>query len=172
MVEALLGATMIMAMRICDVTVGTFRIILVNQGKKYLAAAAGFIEVLIWIFAMRFIVGHMDVTINLIGYSLGFALGNILGITVEEKIALGFVQLNVISKYYTDKIVDTLRLSNFGVTIIPGEGGTGGVAIIFLIIRRKDFKKVMSIIESIDNEAFITVHHSRPYRGFIHGSRK
>ncbi len=172
MLTAIFGALAIMLMRICDVTVGTFRIILVNQGKKYLAAAAGFVEVLIWIFAMRFIVQHMDQTINLFGYATGFAIGNILGIAFEEKVALGFVQLNIISKHATDKIADTLRLSNFGVTIIPGEGGAGGVAILLIIIRRKDFKKVMSIIESIDNEAFITVHHSRPYRGFIHGSRK
>jgi len=172
MLFAVLSALGIMLMRICDVSIGTFRIILVNQGKKYLAAVAGFIEVMIWIFAMRFIVSNMDQTINLIGYSLGFALGNILGITLEEKIALGFVQLNVISKFATDKIADTLRLSNFGATIIPGEGGTGGVSIILIIIRRRDFKKVMSIVESIDNEAFVTVHHSRPYRGFIHGSRK
>lgn len=172
MVEALLGAFIIMCMRICDVTVGTFRIILVNQGKKYFAALTGFVEVLIWIFAMRHIVQHMDQTINLFGYAIGFAIGNILGISVEEKIALGFVQLNIISKFATDKIADTLRLSNFGVTLIPGEGGSGGVAILLIIIRRRDFKKVMGIIESIDNEAFITVHHSRPYRGFIHGSRK
>ncbi|MFH0733310.1 MAG: DUF5698 domain-containing protein [bacterium] len=172
MLVAFLGAFAIMCMRICDVTVGTFRIILVNQGKKYLAALAGFIEVLIWIFAMRYIVQHMDQTINLFGYAIGFSIGNILGIALEEKVALGFVQLNIISKFATDKIADTLRLSNFGVTIIPGEGGRGGVAILLIIIRRKDFKKVMSIIESIDNEAFVTVHHSRPYRGFIHGSRK
>ena len=172
MLAALFGAFAIMCMRICDVTVGTFRIILVNQGKKYFAAAAGFIEVLIWIFAMRYIVQHMDQTINLFGYAVGFSIGNILGISLEEKVALGFVQLNIISKFATDKIADTLRLSQFGVTIIPGEGGRGGVAILLIIIRRKDFKKVMSIIESIDNEAFVTVHHSRPYRGFIHGARK
>jgi uncharacterized membrane-anchored protein YitT (DUF2179 family) len=41
-----------------------------------------------------------------------------------------------------------------------------------LIVPRKNQKKVIALIESIDSEAFITVQHSLPYRGFIHGARK
>ena len=51
---------LIMCMRICDVSIDTFRMILVVQGKKYLAGTAGFFEVLIWIFAIRFIMQHLD----------------------------------------------------------------------------------------------------------------
>ncbi len=170
--DLLLGALLIMGMRVADVTLGTFRTILVVQGKKYYAGIIGFCEVLIWIFAMRFVVEHLDNTYNLIGYAAGFALGNILGISLEEKVALGYVQVNVISRHFTDRIADTLRKSKYAVTILPAEGGTGGVAILVIIIRRKDQKGVMKIIDSIDNKAFVTVQHSRPYRGFIHGGRK
>lgn len=170
--EVLIGALLIMLMRMTDVSIGTFRTILVVQGKKYFAGIAGFFEVLIWIFAMRYIVEHMDVLLNLFGYAAGFGIGNIIGITLEEKIALGYVQVNIISRYYTDKIADSLRLSKYAVTILPAEGGSGGVSVLVIIIRRKALKAVRGIIESIDDKAFITVQHSRPYRGFIHGSRK
>lgn len=113
-----------------DVTIGTFRMILVVQSKKYLAGIAGFVEVLIWIFAMRYIVQHMDNDINLFGYALGFGIGNVLGITLEEKVALGYVQLNIISRHFTDQIADMLRKSKYGVTILPAEGGSGGVSIL------------------------------------------
>ena len=172
MFETLLGSLLIMLMRICDVSIGTMRTIFVVQGRKYYAGLAGMIEVLIWVFAIRFIFQHLDFIPNLFGYAIGFGLGNILGITIEQKIGLGYVQLNVISKFLTDKITDTLRLNKYGVTILPGEGGTGGVAIIVLITSRKNQKKVIHLIESIDNQAFITVQHSLPYRGFVHGSRK
>lgn len=172
MFDLFYGAVLIMIMRICDVTIGTFRTLLVVQGKKYAAAGAGFFEVLIWIFAMRYIVQHMDNTINLIGYAAGFATGNVLGITLEQYFAFGYVQINIISRHYTDKIADMLRKLKHGVTILPGEGSSGGVSILIIIIRRKDFKEVMKKIEEIDPKAFITVQHSRPYRGFIHGSRK
>ena len=172
MFETLLGSLLIMLMRICDVSIGTMRTIFVVQGRKYYAGLAGMIEVLIWVFAIRFIFQHLDFIPNLFGYAIGFGLGNILGITIEQKIGLGYVQLNVISKFLTDKITDTLRLNKYGVTILPGEGGTGGVAIIVLITSRKNQKKVIHLIESIDNQAFITVQHSLPYRGFMHGARK
>jgi len=170
--EIFLGAVLIMLMRIADVTIGTFRTLLVVQAKKYLAALAGFIEVLIWIFAMRYIVQHMDNTINLIAYATGFGLGNLLGISLEEKIAIGFVQVNIMSLYATDKIADELRIAKFGVTILPAEGASGGLAILVAIIRRRDLKELMDIVEKIDKKSFITTQFARPYRGFIHGSRK
>lgn len=172
MTDMILGAFLIMLMRITDVTIGTFRTLLVVQSKKYFAALAGFFEVLIWIFAMRYIVQHMDNTINLIAYSMGFGLGNLLGITLEEKIALGFVQVNIMSLYATDKIADALRSAKFGVTILPAEGASGGLAVLVAIIRRRDLKSLLKIVEKIDNKSFITTQFARPYRGFIHGSRK
>jgi uncharacterized protein YebE (UPF0316 family) len=159
-------------MRICDVTIGTFRTILVVQGKKYYAGIAGFFEVLIWAFAIRYIFQHLDQMLNLFGYATGFAIGNVLGITLEQKIGIGYAMITVISRYYTDKIADSLRRSKYGVTILPGEGGTGGVSIIVLIAPRKFQKKVIQLIESSDKEAFINIQSSIPYRGFRHGSRK
>ncbi len=172
MVEILLSAILIMFMRICDVTIGTVRIILVSQGRKYWAALAGFFEVLIWIFAMRYIVQHMDNIVNLFGYATGFAIGNILGITLEQQIGLGFTQLNIISMHYADKIANALRIAKHGVTIIPGEGAAGGISILLIIIPRKKQKEVIKLIEGIDPKAFISVQPSVPFRGFIHGARK
>ena len=159
-------------MRIGDVTIGTFRTILVVQGKKYYAGIAGFFEVLIWVFAIRYIFQHLDHLLNLFGYATGFALGNILGITLEQKVGIGYVMINIISRYYTDKIADSLRHSKYGVTILPGEGGTGGVSIIVLVAPRKFQRKIIKLIESIDNQAFINIQSSIPYRGFRHGARK
>jgi uncharacterized protein YebE (UPF0316 family) len=166
------GAVIIMLMRICDVSIGTMRTIFVVQGKKYLAGLAGFFEVLIWIFAMRYVMQHLDQIPNLFGYATGFALGNILGISIEQKIGLGFIQLNVISRHFTDQIANELRKSKYGVTIVPGEGGSGGVSIIVLIAPRKFQKKIVFLIESVDPKSFITVNYSLPYRGYRHGSRK
>ncbi|MEG8946125.1 DUF2179 domain-containing protein [Rosettibacter firmus] len=169
--ETIFGALIIMLMRICDVTIGTFRTMLVVQAKKYHAAFVGFFEVLIWITAMSYIVRHLDNTINLIGYALGFAIGNILGVTLEQKVAIGFSQVSIVSLHHTDEIVSKLREKNFGVTKLPGEGKVGEISIILVIIKRKHLEEVLRLVESIDKRAFITVQHSRPYRGYIHGPR-
>ena len=172
MFDTILGPSLIAMMRICDVSIGTFRTILVVQGRKFPAAFAGFFEVLIWVFAIRFIFQHLDNTANLFGYATGFAIGNILGISIEQKIGLGFVQLTIISNFHTDQIADCLRKMRLGLTILPGEGGRGGVAIIVTVISRKTQKQIIKQIEAIDKNAFITVQSALPHRGFIHGARK
>lgn len=172
MFDSAYGPILIALMRICDVSIGTFRTILVVQGRKLYAGVAGFFEVLIWIFAIRFVFQHLDNVGNMFGYAFGFGIGNILGIHLEQQVGLGYVQLSIISKYMTDAIADKLRELKHGVTILPGEGGKGGVAIILTVVTRKKQKIVIKTIEQIDKHAFITVQSALPYRGFMHGSRK
>lgn len=170
--EVIGGATFIACMRICDVTLDTIRVIIVVQGKKYLAGLIGFFEILIWVFAIRYVFQHLDVIPNLFGYAIGFGIGNILGITIEQKIGLGFVQLNIISMHFTDIIADYLRKLHYALTILPGEGGTGGVSVIVLIIERKEQKKLIKLIKSIDAHAFITVQSSIPHRELRYMAKK
>jgi uncharacterized protein YebE (UPF0316 family) len=40
---------LIVVARIADVSMGTLRVAFIARGRKYLAAACGFVEVLIWI---------------------------------------------------------------------------------------------------------------------------
>ncbi len=101
MFESMYRTFIVMAMRMCNVTIGTMRAILIVQGKKYLAGMAGFFELLVWVFANRFIFQHLDNYANLLGYAMGFGLGNVLGIALEHKIGLSYIPLKIISKYFT-----------------------------------------------------------------------
>ncbi len=109
MLEILGGALLIAGMRVCDVTLDTIRVIQVVQSKRYAAAIIGFFEVLIWVFAIRFVFQHLDSIANLFGYAFGYGMGNLVGVTIEQKIGFGFVQLSIISLHSTDEIVNSLR---------------------------------------------------------------
>ena len=150
-----------------DVSLGTMRTLFTVQGKRLRAGTLGFFEVTIWIYAIRHIMLHLDNIYNIFGYSTGFALGTIIGITIEQKIGSGFIQIYVISQYYADKIADELRINKIGVTILPGEGTRGGVAILMVLLVRKRQREVIDIIEKIDSTAFISVQPAVPYRGYI-----
>lgn len=169
MIETILFALMIMSLRIIDVSLGTIRMIITVQGKKYIAGAIGFFEVTIWVLAISSVMSHLDNVINIVAYSSGFALGTILGITLEQKLGSGFVWLNIISMNYADDITNELRNNKFGVTLIPGEGASGGVTVLLVLIPRKRQKEVMHIIEKIDEKAFVTLQSSIPHRGgYLH----
>jgi len=165
------GMFFIMFARIIDVSLGTLRMLNVVKGHKYRAAVFGFIEVLIWIAAMRYIFQNLDNMWNILGYSTGFAVGTIVGVSIENKFGTGYLQLYVISKYHTDELADKLRSMKVGATIVPGEGRRSGVAVIVLIILAKRRYEIIREIEKIDPGAFISIQNAIPYRGFIH-SRK
>lgn len=170
--EILISAFIIMLLRICDVTLGTLRTIFIIQLKKYNAGLIGFVEVLIWIFAMRYIVEHMDNILNLFGYATGFGLGTIIGITIEQKIGFGFIQVNIFSKNNTGLLIDTLRKNNYGLTILPGEGMDGEVSILHTIIKKRSLKNIKEIIHTVDPKGFVNIQPASPSRGYIHGARK
>jgi len=172
MIEVALYALMIMSLRIIDVSLGTIRMIITVQGKKYIAGAIGFVEVTIWVVAITSVMSHLDNWVNIIAYSCGFALGTIIGITIEQKIGSGHVWLNVFSLNFPDDIANALRENKFGVTLLPGEGASGGVAILLALIPRKRQKEVMKIIEKIDPKAFVTIQASIPHRGGYLNVRK
>jgi uncharacterized protein YebE (UPF0316 family) len=165
--EFIYGALFIMCLRMIDVSLGTMRTLFTVQGKRLRAGSLGFFEVTIWIFAIRHIMLHLDNIFNIFGYSTGFALGTVIGITIEQRIGSGFVQIYVISTHFADKIADELRKSQIGVTILPGEGTRGGVAILLVLIIRKRQKEVIKIIEKIDSAAFISIQPAVPFRGYI-----
>jgi uncharacterized protein YebE (UPF0316 family) len=170
--EFALNALFIFSLRIADVSLGTLRTLFTVQGKKRLAPLLGLFESLIWVVAIRQIFTQLDNPWNIAGYACGFATGTLIGILIEEKLAIGFHQIYIISRHHTDEIADTLRKNLFGVTIVPGEGGSGGMAIVTSMIRRSRLKEFRKLVDKIDPDAFISIQNAMLYRGFTHGARK
>jgi uncharacterized protein YebE (UPF0316 family) len=170
--DFLLGPLFIFCLRICDVSLGTLRTMFTVQSKKWLASGIGFVEVMIWVVAIRQIFTQLDNVWNVLGYGAGFATGTFIGIVLEEKIAIGFLQAFIISRHHADAIADALRAGGFGVTLVPAEGGSGGMAIITVVLRRSMMRRFREIVDGIDHEAFLSFQRADLHRGFVHGSRK
>lgn len=143
--------------RIMDVTVGTIRLIFVSRGYKNLAPILGFIEVIIWLLAISQIFQHLDNFMCYIGYGAGFAAGNYIGILLAEKMTLGTVVIRIIAKKDTTDLIQSLRNENYGVTVVDAEGKAGLVKIIFSIVKRKDLKGAIAIVNKLNPHAFYTI---------------
>ena len=143
--------------RIMDVTVGTVRLIFVARGYKNLAPVLGFIEVIIWLLAISQIFQHLDNFMCYIGYGAGFAAGNYIGILLAEKMSLGTVVIRIIAKKDTSTLINSLREANYGVTTVDAEGKAGPVRIVFSIVKRKDLKDAIQLINLHNPHAFYTI---------------
>lgn len=143
--------------RICDVSLGTIRVIFISKGIRYLAPIIGFFEVIIWLLAIGQIMNNLTNFVAYIAYGAGFAAGTYIGMVIEEKISLGLVSVRIITKKDPRELIQYLRLNNYGVTSLDGEGGTGKVKMVFTIIKRQDLPHVVEIIRKFHPNAFYSV---------------
>jgi uncharacterized protein YebE (UPF0316 family) len=163
---------LIFSARILDVSLQTMRIIFISKGRKLLAPLLGFFEVLIWLLAIAQIMRNLTNPLYYLAYGLGFAAGTFVGLMIEERLAIGVVLLRVITQRDASPLVACLREDEFGVTCIDGEGKSGPVKIIFVIVDRHDLPRVIDIIRRHNPGAFYSVEDIRSVsRGYFPSKR-
>jgi uncharacterized protein YebE (UPF0316 family) len=147
--------------RILDVTIGTIRILFVSRGHKLWAPILGFFEVIVWLLAIGQIMQNLTNWVCYIAYGGGFAMGNLIGITLEEKLAYGRLIVRIIVDKGAEKLIKRLRSKGFGVTSMDARGKHGKVKVVYLVIERSDLEKVTDTVERLDPDAFYTVVDTR-----------
>jgi len=162
--QAWLIALGIFVLRICDVSTDTIRVIYVVRGRKRWAWVLGFVTSLIYIIAISVVLTHLDNPLNVIGYAAGFATGNIAGMLIEERLAMGYIQLTVVSPTMGPALIETLRANGFGVTEVPARGKDGMVTMLICNVMRKHMKSVEKLISEVDPQAFVTAEEVHPVR--------
>ena len=155
--EEFLGALLIFGLRICDVSLGTLRSVYVVRGIRRVAVPLAFFESFIWIVAISRIMGQITAgnVPNMIAYSAGFATGTLMGITVEQWIASGWILVRVITK--SDALPPAIRGRDFGVTEVQGEGRYGEQSILFIVAPRRRGHELLQLVRETDTHAFVTV---------------
>ncbi len=154
--ESLLGALLVLVLRIMDVSLGTIRVLYAVRGQRLLAAGLGLFESLIFIFAIsRVISAHGDVY-KMIAYAAGFASGNYVGITLERWIGSGWIMVRLISRQKSAELAKALHESGFGITTLWGKGHEMDVAVLFVVAPRRRGDEIVERVRQIDPETFIT----------------
>jgi uncharacterized protein YebE (UPF0316 family) len=167
------GPLIIFGLRIVDVSLATLRMLLAVRGVKIVAPFIGFFEVLVWIFAVGNAIRFLDSPLHLIGYASGFAMGTVVGMLIEERIAFGMASVRIVSTHGGVELAEALRERGFGVTEFSGQGREGLVEVVDAVVRRRDLKHVYSEVATWDPDAFVTVEEPRAiHRGWMFGMRR
>jgi len=103
-----------------------------------------------------------------VAFGLAFVVGIYLGIFIEDKLALGLAQIEIIAGFEEAKeITLKLRASGYGVTTFDCEGKEGKKLAVNAKVHRKDVPTTMKILKEYEN-LFITVSDIRSLsRGII-----
>lgn len=168
-----IGALLIGLLRVTDVSMAMTRMLLAVRGHRVIAAAIGFIEVLIWLLAVGKAIEHMHSFVHVIGYASGFAAGNYLGVWLEGRFALGtnvvhaVIRRPDVSPPIKDEraVAERLRADGFAVTELEGRGLHSSVDILNVVVARRNAPRVAGIIREVDPAAFVSIEEVRSVHG-------
>src|ERR1700690_3250735 len=111
--SAWLGALTIFCLRITDMSLDTLRLLFVMRGRKALVWTLGFFESAVYIIAITKVLTNISNPLTVLGYAAGFATGNLIGMIVEERLAIGHIHLEIISKQNCVKLAKALREAGY-----------------------------------------------------------
>lgn len=156
------------AAKIVEITIQSLKTCMMVKGQRLKAAGLGFIECIIWGLVISTIIGTLgDNLFLLLFYCVGYATGLFLGSTIENKIALGTSNLELIAgDESTEKITEYLKANQKGYTVFAGHGSTDKMNMIFVVLPRKETPKVLKDIrKACDNKVFVAVSEVSKYAG-------
>ncbi|MBX2944380.1 MAG: hypothetical protein KF725_01000 [Cyclobacteriaceae bacterium] len=143
--------------RIMDVSINTIRIIYVLGGRRLTATTLGFFESFIWLMAIRQIFEHLDNWVCYVAYPGGFAMGILVGMMIEERIAYGKVIVRIITRKDVDELIAFLTQNQFRYTRVNSEGLDGPESLVFTVLPRENLEELLSKMKDILPTAFYTV---------------
>jgi len=158
------SAGLIFVLRVCDMSLDTLRVLFVMRDRKAVAWILGFFQASIFVMAIGSVLSHLDNPLNILGYAAGFATGNVIGMWIEGRLAVGHIQLSIVSSRLGAAIADRMRAEGFAVTEIPARGKDGMVTLLNCSVLRKKVALVRQIVNEVDESAFITAEDVRPVR--------
>ena len=156
------------AAKIIEISIQSLKTCMMVKGQRLKAAGLGFVECMIWGLVISTIIGTLgDNIFLLLFYCVGYATGLFLGSTIENKIALGTSNLELIANDdSTKKITEYLKENSRGYTVFEGRGSTDKMNMIFIVLPRKETPKVLKEIRHIcDNKVFVVASEVSKYAG-------
>jgi uncharacterized protein YebE (UPF0316 family) len=163
--DPLWGPIVIFLLRIVDVTLDTMRVLFMVRGRRLPAGILGFLMALVWIIAVGNAMKHLDSIWHILGYAAGYGTGTMVGITIENVVAFGLIQLRIVSKHGGVEIAEGLRDRGYGATEFSGFGRDGAVEIVQSVVQRAHLDEVLAIVDKFDEAAFVTVEDPQVLRG-------
>ena len=162
------SALMILLLRVVDVSIDTLRVIAVFRGKRVLASGFGFASAFLFILVVATVLKPPMALAQMLGYAIGFAAGNYVGMLIADRFASAYLLLRVFSRHHGRDICARMRDAGHAVTLISGEGRDGAVPILFSLVKREAGPGVIELVRSTDAKAFVVSEPiNRALGGFV-----
>lgn len=150
-------ALLIFISRVADVSLGTFRTIVIFRGYKFFASFIGFFEITIWLIAALQVFQNINQWYLILAYASGFSTGIYVGMWIENYFAIGDELIRCIS-FNRDILANKIREA--GYTVVSVEGNleeNKPVEVLFIIEKRRYIPQLIKLIKEVDKNALYSV---------------
>lgn len=167
------GPLIIFGLRLVDVSLATVRMLMVVRGHRAVAPFIGFFEVMFWLIAAGTAIRHLQSPLHVVGYAGGFAAGNVLGLWIESRLALGLASVQVFTPAQDGRVAEALREEGLGATVFTGAGRGGPVQLIYSVVKRRSLGRALDVVNREAPDAFVMVEQpSAIHRGWLFSARR
>lgn len=156
---------LILILQLCYVPMLALRTICMVKKLTLLTAFFGFLEAIVYVFGLALVLSGDQTTLAMVVYALGFSLGLIVGIAIENKIAIGFRSVQVNIKTKNMHLIDGLRSMGYGVTVFEGEGREGSRYMLDILTKRSHEKELFELINQNEPTAFVIAYEPTRFKG-------
>ncbi len=165
--EGILLYFVIFVVKVLEVSLATLRIVLITKDERLKGAIIGFFEVIIWVFVVATVLSNItNDPFKVVVYALGFAVGNFVGSKLENYLAIGTTNVEVIThKVDGKKLSQELRENGFAVTAVEAYGMTDRREILYMHVPRKEVQSATKLIRRIVDDVVITINDIKPVYG-------
>lgn len=143
--------------KIIENAIGTLRLIVVSNGKKWVGSILNGIISIIWVISTGMVL--IDITkdpLKILFFCFGSIFGSYFGSVMEEKLALGNnLLIAIIDHELTDAIANELRKEKYALTCIEGNGKDNLKSLLFIMTARKKTQTCVDLISSMDIHSMI-----------------
>lgn len=156
---------LILLLQLLYVPLLTLRTILLVKNVTILAAIFGIFEMLIYVFGLSLVFSGDQSILAMIVYAVGFGIGIMFGTKVEQKLAIGYINITVNTQTKNEELINTLRQNGFGVTLYIGEGRDSERYRMDILTKRNREDEVIATVETFEPKAFIISYEPRRFKG-------
>lgn len=156
---------LILLLQLIYVPLLTLRTIFLVRGITVLASIIGIAEMLIYVFGLSLVFSGDQSFVAMVVYALGFGIGIIFGTKIENRLAIGYINVTVNTQSKNYELIDTLRKNGFGVTLYIGEGRDSNRYKLDILTKRNRESELIAYVDEFEPKSFIISYEPRYFKG-------
>lgn len=130
-----------------------------------MASMIAVVEVGVYLVGLTIVLKNLDSPINIAAYCLGYGAGVYIGSRIEQYLALGYVDVQIIVDSLDCDLPRSLREKGYGVTAWSAEGRDGARLVLHVLAKRSNEKNLIQLLRKLSPNAFVISYEPKNFIG-------